>query len=211
MFTGGTPMDGLRVSMSNPSMTIKVAQEFFHKYGDDTEGIYDEIYRTLASKDCTELANDNYLDALQLTSLMIRKTKSSFRMLTGTTAEAFIGHLTDHFAAMIQRLHLSGKKAHVIVVNADKQCEMLDSLAKKYQGTLTVEYASVQDDVEVSHFIVADNMVRAEKPHPQLTAETPANIIQARVLFNNRGAASVYESHFDSLTKILNSKAAAKI
>src|SRR4051794_14580873 len=44
-------LDGSRVVMATPHMTVEVAQEFFRDYGDDTEGIYEQIYKNLANKD----------------------------------------------------------------------------------------------------------------------------------------------------------------
>lgn len=191
-------------SMANQTpMTVEVAQGFFRKYGDDTQGLYDEIYKNIASKEGAELANDNYLDALQLTALMIRKTKSSFRMLTGCTAEAFIGHLSQYFSEMVERLHASGKVVKLIVLNAENRSTFLDDLARRYQGTFQLEYAAAMRDEMFSHYVVADDMVRIEKPHPRLTPTMAANVIQARVLFNNRGAASIYEAQFDNIFKIL--------
>src|SRR5256885_7819532 len=42
--------------------------------------------------------------------------------------------------------------------------------------TLRVEYATTELDDAVSHFIVADDMVRIEKPHSRLLPNTPANV-----------------------------------
>jgi hypothetical protein len=184
---------------NNPVMTVQVAQQFFKDYGDDTEGIYEEIYKTVAGKDGAELANDNYLDALQLTALMIRKTKTSFSMLTGCTGEAFIGHLNGYFSKMVEGLHAVGGFARLIILNPEGRSTLFDDLSRLYGNTLRVVYATTTNELSVSHFVVADDMVRIEKPHPQLKPDTLASVIQARVLFNNRGAASIYNPRFDSL------------
>lgn len=188
----------------NPIMTVEVAQAFFTDYGDDTEGLFEELYKNIAARGPAELANDNYLDALQLTALMIRKTKKSFRMLTGCTAEAFIGHLRKYFAEMIERLHDASGFARVIVLDAQQSAHSyFEALTAKYPDTLRVEHATTVADAKLSHFIVADDMVRIEKPHPHLTPNMAASVIQARVLFSNRGAASVYEAEFDRLLDLL--------
>jgi hypothetical protein len=205
----GTYKDESRVQMSNPAMTVAVAQNFYTAYGDDTEGLFDQFYANLSSKQSAELANDNYLDALQLTALMIRKSKSAYRMLTGCTAEAFIGHLRDHFAEMIHRLHQAGRNARLIILNSDKRSEFLSNLAAQYPTTLAVEYATTPREALHAHFIVADDMVRVEKPHPRLLPQTPANVVQARVLFNNRGAALIYEAEFDAMWDRLRKSAPA--
>lgn len=208
---GETIMDDKTSQMPNPTMTVEIAQDFFKDYGDDTEGLFEELYKTIASKGPTELANDNYLDALQLTALMIRKTKSSFKMLTGCTAEAFIGHLRKYFAQMIERLHATGGTARLIVLDAQRSAQSyFQPLIAKYPGTLEVEHAATVGGAMLAHFIVADDMVRIEKPHDPLTPQMRASVIQARVLFNNRGAASVYNAEFDSLLEMLNPPSATR-
>lgn len=149
------------------------------------------------------IPNASFLHALALTDLMMRYTEREFLMVTGGHGDGFIGCLKDSFAGMLARLKENGGKAQVVVVDGPETNAFLDSFAKLFPNVLRWSKASTGGS-PVAHFIVADGeMVRDEKPHPELSDESLASVIKANVYFHNRGIASVFRSRFERIWKSL--------
>jgi hypothetical protein len=193
-------MDGTEVLVPSRHLTIQYAREFFAQYGDDLEGIYNEIFRN--AKTACEVKNDNYFDALQLTSMMARHTQREFRMFTGSAGDVFIGEIVRYFREMAARVSSNSGLIRVLFVNTQGRCKEIDELVNQMPAHVQVCYAKTTD--RVHHFIVADDMVRLEELHGELRPNDLASNVRAKVLLSNPAAAMVYKMLFDSQWDRLN-------
>jgi hypothetical protein len=190
---------------SHPKMTVIQAKTMFRDFKDDLEGFYQTVYKNLiVNKPRVELPNGNYLHALQLTSLMMRNTQHDFEMLSGSTTDGFIGMLKTEFKGMLNRLKAANRTANIIILNASSTLENLNELASQFPETLKIFNGWAHEPNRISHFIVADDMVRIESPHAPLTDETDANTIEARVIFNSETESSIYTRQFSSYLKLVS-------
>jgi len=191
-------------ALSKSPMTIGQAKEVYRDFGPALQEFYRNVYRALiADKPRVELPNSNYLHALQLTSLMMRNTHHDFEMLSGNTTGSFLEMLKTEFAGMLSRLAEAKRKARIIILNATSPSPLLEQLESQFPGTLEVHNGVASDPDRIGHFIVADNMVRLEKPHKPLTDLTDANTIEARVIFNSELDAGAYRRRFDSYLNLV--------
>lgn len=190
-------------------MTIKEAIERFEKEGEEhsapalREVINDMIDRNIK----TEFENDCYTDALTLTSLMFNRSTSSIRMLTGPQGDGFLMVLKKSFLGSLDRIRAN--KGEVRIVMLGKPNEYLEGLMKQYPDTLKIFAAKTASPIK--HFTVCDTkMARMEEFHGELTPETDATNIKARVCFNDSVKGRVLEESFDSIWKWLNQFAQTK-
>lgn len=197
-------VDGSAVSIGG-KMTILDAVTLYHNYGAQLHGFYDDMYEHLiANRSGAMIPNSDYLHALQLTSLMLRKAKNNFCMLAGGCTDDFIKLLEEDFCGMLKRFRAENKEpARLIVVNARVEMPTLRKLSTGFPTTLKVVWAHAKQEAKVSHYIVADNMVRVEQPHPQLTNESPADVIKAEVYFDDKPRADFFREQFGSLEGML--------
>jgi hypothetical protein len=204
MTTEKTEAPEIAVASKPHVMTIGNAKQVFRDFGGDLESFYQTVYKTLiAEKPRVELPNSNYLHALQLTSLMMRNTHQNFQMLSGSTTGDFLEMLKTEFRGMLSRLAEAKKRAQVIILNAARPSSVLEEMIVQFPGTIEVYNGWAKEPDRIGHFIVADKMVRIEKPHPPLTDLTDANTIEARVIFNSESEAQSYRQHFDSYLKLV--------
>jgi hypothetical protein len=196
------------VVAQNPTMTVAEAKRIYQAYGDDLEGFYVAMHKALiANRPRVELSNNNYLHALQLTSLMMRNTHKDFQMVSGGTTENFVKMLFTEFRGMLSRLAEVKGKARIIAINSTpvpKGDGLLESLRQQFPGTLEICNGIANDPNRISHFIVADNMVRVERPHAPLNDAANANTVEARVIFNSSVEADIYRRRFDSFWKLVS-------
>lgn len=136
---------------------------------------------------------------------MIRNTHKSFEMLSGGTTDNFIQMLRNEFRGMLVRLVSAKGKAKIIILNAvSNGANKLEELQKEFPNTLEVSYGIAKEPNKISHFIVADSMVRIENPHGQLSGDTNANTVEAKVIFNSGIEAEAYRKNFDFYWKRVN-------
>ncbi len=141
--------------------------------------------------------NDSYGDALRLTEVMLRHTHRQFVILTGGACGGFYITLLDPLRDALNRIRDSGGKGRMIILS-ETYPEWLRALAEDYKGTL--EIASANPSLPKKHFIVCDStMVREEELHGELTLSSKADLIKAKVHFNNPAKGNELEGMFDSL------------
>ena len=189
-------------------LKISDVQRLFSDHGAELLGDYRSVVTMIRKhKIDSPLENSNYLHALQLTQLMLEHTSQQFRMLTGGMLDGFIGTLAPHFESMLQRIKSSCRDgntafARVILVTSGGvpvDCPVLDELQSRYDGVLDVSFVSVPEDAGIRHFIVGDNdMVRDEEEHDQLSLESDASMVRAKVSFFAPAKAKVFARKFDS-------------
>jgi hypothetical protein len=144
----------------------------------------------------TEFENDSYLDALTLTELMFRRSTKSIRMLTGPQGDGFLAALKKPFREALDRITSTGGKVQIVVLGQANSC--LDTLQKEFPATLFVRQAKSANPLK--HFTVCDTrMARVEQLHAELTSDTPASEIKARVCFNDPVQAKALEDGFDRI------------
>jgi hypothetical protein len=204
--TGGNVLGGSAESGKDaPVMNIAKAKRIFQDCGPDLVREYDSIVKFCReNKVSAPLANGNFMHALTLTELLFGHTDNSLRMLTGGHGDGFIACLKSTFVAMLNRLRRNNGKARIVVVNGDRESALLNRLRADYPNTLDVKHGSAT--TPIAHFIVGDSeMVRDEKPHPELDDSSDANLIKADVYFHSPAIASLFEDRFDSIWDRLSS------
>ena len=187
-------------------MKIKDAIEIYSKFGISLSEFYQEVYDDLIQhKRQITLDNSNYLHALQLTSLMARETKHSFRMLGGGCVDGFVKLMGETFDVMLSRIKSNRGFVQIITIDPVDETPTLRYLADKYKGVMKVYYATAKDPSSVVHYITSDdNTVRVEKAHGPLNDDSPVDTIAAKVHFNDQSKSKWYSADFDKLAKQLH-------
>lgn len=181
-------------------MTIGNAKSIYRKFGVDLRIDTISIVKLIRGSGINlPLQNCNYLHALSYTDLMLSHTQCNFRMLTGCAGGGFLDCLLERFDEMLARLKKNGGKAKIILVNSESSGPLV-SLKEKYADSLEYTEASTNEDANIRHYIVSDDdMVRDEEPHPKLTDEQSAELIQAKVYFRNTSKAAALIQEFDAI------------
>lgn len=145
-------------------------------------------------------SNDSYLDALCLTHVMVERTVSTMRVLTGGGGSVgFWKTLAKPFNEAAARLAKIGGCIQFIVINPIAECgEVFAEIKKKYPGVF--DFVLANSATPISHFMICDSrMVRVEEPHEPITLNNPADCIKATVTFKSAELAERYENLFSSL------------
>lgn len=199
-----TATPGTGVDKQSHTMTIGDAKRIFTDYGCDLHDFYAVVHDNLiGDRRRVELDNSNYLHALQLTAVMMHNTVNNFLMLSGSTTDNFLGTLSQSFERMLARIRDARGRVHIITLNPPDTMPTLDRLADRFPKTLQIVRGYAGDEARVGHFIVADNDVRVEEPHAILSNDTDANLVRAKVHFNDAGRANRYQRQFDALWQML--------
>lgn len=181
-------------------ITVRAAAEQYERAngGDSVSPALREVINQLIDGNVkTEFSNDSYLDALVLTDVMFHRSTSSVRLLTGAGVDGFLGTLKTTFTETLERLKQSQGIVKIIVLGKELPA-WLDELVKRYTGTLQI--CRAMPTTKIRHFIVCDSkMSRLEEVHDEISDETDATTIKARVSFNEPGRAQVLENYFDML------------
>lgn len=178
-------------------MTIKEAIERYNEPETGTSPALREVINFMIDRNIkTEFENDSYLDALTLTELMFSRSSQSIRMLTGPQGDGFVLALKKTLVAALDKIKANGGIVRIIVLGQTNAC--LDDLQLKYAGTLSVMQA--KSATPLKHFTVCDSrMARMEQIHAELTPETAASEIKARVCFSDPVQAKALEEGFDKI------------
>lgn len=196
--------------MYNHKMKIENAIEIF-KMMQELDGFqtFDELADLANLKADEPINNDSFLDALMLNRYMFDNCKNSLCMFTAHSGEvSFLTHLKEYFLQTLERLRIDGRKAKIIFI-ADKQPEILeDEDIKKYLTSRVLEYFRIQvkDTSIVRHYIVCDDMVRIEEPHKELTLNSFASEIKAKMYFNAPVKARMMRNNFQNIWDFIISK-----
>lgn len=193
--------------MMKEKVTIANATDIFNelmKFDTDFP-VFDELASLANLKANGSIPNDSFLDALLLNRYMFKNTKYSLRMLTGHTGDiSFLSILKQPFLTALNKIKSHNGKAKIIFIGDDHSfCNAPDVKSFIDNGTLEVKNVSMKEPDIVKHFIVCDNMVRMERPHPALTKESPANLIQADVYFNAEAKSKMQNSFFDGIWDLI--------
>ncbi len=204
--TDSLPASDPQTSKGKP-MTIGEAKRFFEQFRKSLEPDYASVMQVLRALSATApIANSNYLHFLNLTDLMFRNTNRSLRMLTGNACEAVPSALYDSFKTMLSRIKENRGSAQVIVVNGNARS--LDQFQDEYKGTLFVTEGKTPPCARVTHFMVCDSdMVRDEEYHPELSDDTSADLVRAKIYFANSTKADSLTRVFDRVWSSLTAQA----
>ena len=185
-------------------MRIRNAKEIYRDFGESLRSDSEELINLVVSgRIGLPLENANYLHALNLTDSMMRHTTAHFRMLTGGAGDGFLGCLKGSLKEMLGRIKANHGDARVIVVNS--RATDLESLVAEFPNTLSVIEAATSDRKPIPHFIVADeSMLRDEEAHGDLSDDSDANQVRAKVYFANRTMAEAFIQKFDILWRGLS-------
>lgn len=160
-----------------------------------------EIISTLIDRGYDQpFQNDSYLDALCLTHMMVERTVSSMRVLTGGGGSVgFWKTLAAPFREAATRMARINGNIQFIVINPAEGCkEAFDHLKTEFPGVFDFVLAHASNPM--SHFVICDSrMVRLEQPHEAITADSRADCIKAQVTFRSPDLAARYETLFASL------------
>ena len=155
--------------------------------------------------------NDSYADALLLTSEMMNRAEKSFVVFIGAGVEDFIQVLRKNFTDMLERLQRRSGFAHIIVLDAGETC-YLEEMKNKFSDVFNYVTAALKPEFksQTTHFTVADStMCRIEEPHEPITPESSANVIKAKVYFNNPDMATSYTKKFNTYWDFLTNSGSA--
>jgi hypothetical protein len=179
--------------------TISDAIETYKKLGENSvyPGYRDLIVKMIDNGLKTDFDNDSYLDALFLTGMMFNRSQNNIRLFTGNNGDGFLKVLSTPFEFALERIKKSNGSVKIILLSTELPI-WLEDLRKKYTGTLDIVLAKAL--APVKHFILSDSkMARLEEPHVELTPETPATAIRAKVYFNDPQKCKDLESLFDAM------------
>lgn len=144
--------------------------------------------------------NDSYLDALCLTHVMVERTFSSMRVLTGGGGSVgFWRTLADPFKEAAARLKKLRGSIQFIIINPKQGCK--DAFEEiKTEFPTVFDFVLAESSTPISHFMVCDSrMVRVEESHDPITEKSPADCIKAQVNFKSSDLAQRYEGLFNGL------------
>lgn len=182
------------------TLTIRDAQQLFNCYSSELVAGYDELLASIMIEDVPRdmiAANDSYLSSLILVAAMLRRSKTSMRVLIGGGVDLFFKMIKDDFVRCLERFAKTRGFVKIIVVDSTKE-DFLEELAVKYPNVLSILYATTRQPV--NHFIVCDSsMVRDEEPHKALSIDMETNVIKAKIYFNNKEKARVTTEFFDGI------------
>ena len=186
----------------SPSMTIKDAiDEYEEACSKNTTPPLSEIISALIERGYDQpFQNDSYLDALCLTHVMVNRTFSSMRVLTGGGGSVgFWKTLTTPFKDAACRLEKLNGSIQFIVLNPKAECQAaFDEIKSEHPKVF--DFVLANSTNSISHFMVCDSrMVRLEQPHDPIVETSPADCIKAQVTFKSPGLAERYEGLFTSL------------
>jgi hypothetical protein len=184
-----------------PSMTIAQAiSNYKAKAGKETHCLKDLVGAVLQKGETSyKLENDCYADALDYTDTMLFHTHKSINIVTGCGCGGFYATLLGHLIAALQRVKKVKGSARMIVIAKDLP-EWLVALTYEFSGTFTL--ARFKTKEKLQHFIVCDsNIVRLEEPHEELSLQSPADAIRAKVVFNEPKIGAELEARFEGFWK----------
>lgn len=196
------------IKIKDQLVTIAEAQTWFEKSGtmEQQSALREMINVMITNNIKTQFENDSYFDALMLTEVMLDRSKRSVELLTGSGCEKFLTTLKRSFAAVVARLNTTGGKVRIILFSS-KIPDVVSELKAEYPEALEIRLARLADGAKspLGHFFVCDSkMARVEEPHGELTAETPANAIKAKVYFNDPARGQLLESRFNTYWEIVS-------
>ena len=183
-----------------PSMTIAQAiSNYKAKAASPSHCLKDIVGAVIEQGKTIKLDNDCYPDALEYTEAMLYHTHKSINIVTGCGCGGFYAALLGHLTSALHRVQEAHGAARMIVI-APEYPEWLVALAHEFAGTFTL--AKLKARGRLQHFIVCDSkIVRLEKPHDELTPDSPADAIKAEVVFNEPKMGGILEARFEDFWK----------
>lgn len=192
-----------------PPLTIARAKEIYRARGSQSVSadFRDLLCSAIDSKAKLAFDNHSYFDALFLTDIMFSRSQQQIRLLTGPKGDGFLSTLQKPFEAALERIRNSRGSVKIILLSTEVSPLLLD-LQKRFPNVLEVFLA--QASQKLNHFIVCDStMARLEEPHGDLTPDTLATEIKAKVFFNSPEQATMLEGLFDAMWQRLKSFSAS--
>ena len=187
----------------NIGQVIKLYREHGHQY---YGAALHEAMLQFADKEVNEpLNNDSYADALFLTDIMLQKTFHNLDVLTGRCVGQFFSVLKDSFVEALKRIKNLGGRARFILVDTDSVMPAVFEELRNEGYPILVTFAKTVGDAKVSHYIIADEkMLRDEEYHGEISEESAASDIRAKVYLNSPIYARAKQVRFDSVWDKLN-------
>lgn len=187
--------------MINENITVRQVTKIFKQLQElEAEyNVFDKLADFASLNTELPIDNDSYMDALLLTDYMFKRTSNNILMLTGHDNEVcFLETLKDTFIETLERIKNNGGKVKIIFIAESVPESIKTTFEKYYNSTLECIAVKLKNDYPVKHFIACDSrMVREEDIHPTLTDASPANIIKAKMYFNNKTKNQINTSLFN--------------
>lgn len=168
---------------------------------------FEDLLRQLIDSGYSEnFENDSYFDALWLTHHMLKRSHRQISMLTGSAGDGFYSTLAAPFEDAMQRIQATNGKVRMVILNQKGDVpSFLSEMKRKFAGAF--DYVLAQTTAPIGHFIVCDSrMVRIEEPHDDITQDSPASLIKAKVNFNAPTQAAIKESFFNTVWQRLKNE-----
>lgn len=157
-----------------------------------------------------EFDNDSYFDALWLTHHMLNRTYKSIDVLTGGAGEVFFEKLGIVLSNALERVRKNGGRARIVFLNPPSpyQVSIFNQLSLQFPGVFS--YKTAKANGPISHFFICDQkMVRIERPHSELTGDSSASEVCAKVNFNDPMLAEIKSRLFEKIWQKLAPTACA--
>lgn len=185
-------------------MTVQEAQERYVETKEATSGFRELIGLLINSGFTHPFSNDSYLDALNLTEVMLSHTNSDLLFLTGSGADGFLTHLTEPFRGALKRIENCKGQARIVILG--DPMPSVPSALQKFQSefSTSLKVATAKPLARLQHFIVCDSkIVRVEEYHEPLNNSSMASEIKAKVHFNNPSLANMLRTVFDGIWNVV--------
>ena len=161
-------------------------------YKDKRYNYINEIKTRINSANNREVVffNDNYLNALCLSHVMLNRTKASLSIISGINILAFLKILSEPFLDLVNRIKDAGKIRFLVLAPYDfKNDDKLESQLLEFAKSIKIKIRKPQPHLILHHAIISDSRdYRLEALHNEITEDSNANEIHAKVVFNGRKA-----------------------
>lgn len=171
----------------------------------------EEIETRIAAANSQEVTflNDNYLNALCLSHVMFERTTFNLSIISGTNILDFLRSLKEPFGEAARAIDsfsrdargaiLKGIRILVLAPYTFQDDESLIKGLKEFEPLIDVKIKTPQPNITLHHAMISDSRdYRLEALHNEITQDSNAGEIHAKVVFNGRKA-SWLQNQFDVL------------